>query len=74
MNNVTSYKIERIKYDNGEIGNIFKFGGINNISVEEENENINLGTTKINFWFTNDVITKIHIWSRKLLIEYAMFY
>jgi hypothetical protein len=80
MGNVKSYKIESIKYDNDDIGNIFKIGvGINNnISVKEdvnekEDENINLGTMKINFWFTNDGITKIHILLRKLLIEYSMF-
>jgi hypothetical protein len=63
MDNVKYYKIESIKYDNGDIGNIFKIGvGINNnISVEEDDENINLGITKINFWFTNDGIIKIHI-------------
>jgi hypothetical protein len=79
MDNVKSYKIESIKYGNDDTVNIFKFGvginGINNISVEEDvDENINLGTTKINFWFTTDGLTKIHVWLRTLLIEYAMFY
>jgi hypothetical protein len=80
MDNIKSYKIDSIKYNNngGGLGNIFKtinFG--NNISIEEDgedDENINLITTKINFWFTNDGTSKIHIWLRKLLIEYAMFY
>jgi hypothetical protein len=83
MHNFKSYKIESIKYNNGGeggLGNIFKTINVgNNITIEEdlkeeEDENINLGTTKINFWFTNDGITKIYIWLRKLLIDYEIFY
>jgi hypothetical protein len=67
MDNVKSYRIDSIKYGN-DTRVIFKFGvgnnGINNtITVEEDvDENINLGTAKINFWFTNDGTTKIHVY------------
>jgi hypothetical protein len=42
---------------------------------EEEEEIITVeGTEKINFWFTNDGVTKLHIWLDEILIEYVMYF
>jgi hypothetical protein len=49
--------------------NTFEYGYIN----EEKEAMIEEGTTQINFWFTNDGVTKLHIWLDEILIEYVMY-
>jgi hypothetical protein len=58
LNNMKTFKI-----------NTFEYGYIN----EEEEAMIEEGTTKINFWFTNDGVTKLHILLDEILIEYVMY-
>jgi hypothetical protein len=58
LNNMKTFKINTLEY-----------GYIN----EEEEAVIEEGTTKIKFWFTNDGVTKLHIWLAEILIENVMY-